>query len=98
MNKQVLKELIELSKQGKNEEITDYLKRELEDELRQDENFYPRPTSDKHFRRLIIDHFLGEDWYVIDPLSSEQINTVALAEIMGKYKGYKNKKVKYMRF
>lgn len=35
------------------------------------------------------DHLLGEDWYVVDPMSTEQINTNIVYEIERKYKRVK---------
>ena len=34
-------------------------------------------------------YFLGEDWYVVAPLSQEQINTEVVYEIETRYKGHK---------
>ena len=34
----------------------------------------------------LSDHLLGEDWYVVDPLSIDQINTIIVYEIERKYK------------
>jgi hypothetical protein len=36
-------------------------------------------------------YFLGENWYVVMPLSQEQINTEIVYEIERRYKGYKIK-------
>lgn len=36
---------------------------------------------------LLIDHFLGEDWYVVDPLEPTQVNAIAVDEILSKYSG-----------
>ena len=45
---------------------------------------------------ILIEHFLGKDWYVIDPLSPDQIYTVAIYDILEKYKGKKRLKTKLM--
>ena len=37
----------------------------------------------------ICDHLLGDDWYVIDPLTNEQVNTHIVYEIEMKYKKVK---------
>lgn len=34
---------------------------------------------------LLIDHFLGEDWYVTMPENDDQVITVAVADILDKY-------------
>lgn len=48
-------------------------------------NIYPEPTTDADFRRQVIDMLLGKDWYVVDPLSQQQVNTIAIDEIKRKY-------------
>ncbi len=37
--------------------------------------------TDTEFRRTMIDYFLGSDWYVVDPLSPNQVNSIAAEEI-----------------
>ena len=37
----------------------------------------------------ICDHLLGDDWYVVDPLTNEQVNTHIVYEIEMKYKRVK---------
>lgn len=34
----------------------------------------------------LCDHLLGEDWYVVDPLSTAEVNTIIVYEIEKKYK------------
>lgn len=34
-------------------------------------------------------YFLGDDWYVVDPVSTKQVNTQIVYEIESKYKGCK---------
>lgn len=41
--------------------------------------------SDKEFIRIIFNHFLGRDFYFVDPLSNEQINALAVEEILSRY-------------
>lgn len=41
--------------------------------------------SDSDFRHFIINYLLGDDWYVTDPISQEQVNEIALCEILKKY-------------
>ena len=61
------------------------------EELGYDTNLMPEPTSDADFRKSIIKYFLGDDWYVTDPLGQEQINTCALFSIKSHYKGINSK-------
>lgn len=46
--------------------------------------------SDADFRQFIIDYLLGDNWYVVDPVTQEQVNEIALHEILSMYsKRYK---------
>jgi len=38
-------------------------------------------------------YFLGADWYVVDPLPTIQVNTLAVIEIEQRYKGCKLRRV-----
>lgn len=49
------------------------------------DNMFGVGVSDTEFRSFIIDYLLGEDWYVVDPLGQQQINEIALYEILKKY-------------
>ena len=49
------------------------------------DNIFPETTSDKEAFRKLMNHFLGEDWYVVDPISHDQVNTIAVAEIIRKF-------------
>lgn len=53
----------------------------------QDGNIYHKPMSDAEFREIIISYFLGNGWYIEDPLSQEQANTEASYEIVKRYFG-----------
>jgi hypothetical protein len=55
-------------------------------EAREDkDNIFGVGITDAEFRKFIIDYLLGKDWYVVDPLSKNQINEIALYEILKKY-------------
>ena len=49
------------------------------------ENIYPESMTDREFVQIMLDYFLGEDYYVADPLGHEQINTIVACEIISKY-------------
>lgn len=54
------------------------------------DNMFGVGISDEDFRRFIIDYLLGENWYVAEPLDQEQINEIALREILEEFsKRYK---------
>lgn len=48
-------------------------------------NIYGVGICDANFRHFIISYLLGDDWYVTDPISQEQVNEIALREILEKY-------------
>jgi hypothetical protein len=57
-------------------------------------NWFPVGISDAEFVKFIIDYLLGRDWYVVDPLSHDQVNEVALKEILKNYSKEYRKEVK----
>jgi len=48
-------------------------------------NIFGVGVSDAEFRAFIIDYLLGEDWFVVDPLSQTQVNEIALYQILKTY-------------
>lgn len=48
-------------------------------------NIFCTGITDREFVYFAIKYLLGEDWYVVDPLGHEQINQVALEDILYKY-------------
>jgi hypothetical protein len=61
------------------------------------DNIFSVGVSDAEFRAFIIDYFLGEDWYVTDPLGQTQINEIALYEILEKYSKRYRKEIRNYR-
>ena len=51
-----------------------------------DKDCYPE-TSAAEGLNVLINHFLGKDWYCVDHISTTQVNTVAVHEILKRYKG-----------
>lgn len=45
----------------------------------------PIVTDPQLVVNCLCDLFLGEDWYVVDPISNGQVNTIILDEILYKY-------------
>ncbi len=43
------------------------------------------PTDAQTGLNVLINHFLGEDWCVVDPVSPRQVNTKAILEILYRY-------------
>lgn len=52
------------------------------------------PMSDRQAMQELIDYILGKDWYVVDPLSNDQVNAIAVEEIKKKFDLLTNKKLK----
>lgn len=44
----------------------------------------PPPTTTDEALEVLIEHFLGKDWYTTLPLSKEQTNTEAVIAILEK--------------
>ena len=53
------------------------------------EYLYMHSVTDQKAINEICDHLLGEDWYVVDPLTTEQVNTIIVYEIEMEYKRVK---------
>ena len=43
------------------------------------------PMEDKKALECLTDYLLGENWYVVDPISPKQVNTNRVYEILLKY-------------
>lgn len=52
------------------------------------------PMSDRKAMQELIDYILGKDWYVVDPLSNDQVNAIAVEEIKKEFDLLTNKKLK----
>lgn len=66
------------------EALMDY--QNLQKTLPEDQrNIFPCSTDAQLVVDCLADLLLGEDWYVVDPLSISQVNTLILDEILYKY-------------
>ena len=52
----------------------------------------PPPIKAEKGLDILIRHFLGDDWYVVMPLSQEQVYTEAICAILEKTQKKKKKK------
>lgn len=80
---------------SKNAYDTPYLEfmKERYDNREDKDNIFGVGISDAEFRQFAIQYLLGADWYVVDPLGGDQINEIALEEILEKYsKRYRQEK------
>ena len=59
--------------------------KQLYENAKEDYGICPPPTTDRDGLRILINHFLGENWYVVMPLGHEQVNSEAIYEILQKY-------------
>ena len=76
--------------------ISEYMK-EKYDNREDKDNIFGVGITDAEFRKFAIEYLLGEDWYVVDPLGREQINEIALAEILSIYSKRFKKEIKPLR-
>ena len=58
----------------------------------------PAPMSSDVALQILVDYLLGENFYIVMPLSQEQANTEIVAAILDKYsKEYKKDRKKFMK-
>lgn len=58
------------------------------------DNIYCTGITAEEFITFIIKYLLGDDWYVADPLGHNQVNQVALEEILYMYSKKFKKEIK----
>jgi hypothetical protein len=51
-------------------------------ESKVDYGLMPPPITAEKGLNILIEHFLGKDWYVTSPLSQEQVYTEAIHQIL----------------
>ncbi len=51
----------------------------------QDDNMFPPSLSAQEALYFLKNYLLGKDWYVVNPLSEEQINVELVNDILLKY-------------
>lgn len=82
-------------------ELNENFEREENKKPEREREILPPSTDAQLVVNCLCDLFLGEDWYVVDPISTGQINTLILDEILYKHsKAYRDyidniKKQKY---
>lgn len=52
--------------------------------MKKDKNEIPTMTGQEAFN-AVVDHLLGEDYYIVDPISNAQANPIILKDIKKKY-------------
>ena len=67
------------------------------DENWQGDNMFPPPLDAQLAVQFLKDYLLGEDWYVVNPLGIEQINSEIVGVILSKYSKKYRKEVKQLK-
>ena len=60
-------------------------------------NIFPPPLESQMAIDFLKNYLLGEDWYTVNPISQEQINTEIVFEILFKYSKRFKKEYKIMK-
>ena len=63
----------------------------------QKDNMFPPPLDAQLAVQFLKDYLLGEDWYVVNPLGIEQINSEIVGAILSKYSKKYRKEVKQLK-
>lgn len=62
--------------------VKEYIKKVEEDDSC---GIFCPPTDAQTGLNVLINHFLGEDWYTFNPVNQKQVNTEAILEILYRY-------------
>lgn len=76
--------------------LTTYMHKKYQNREDKD-NIYGVGIDDTTMISYLIDYLLGEDWMVTDPISHNQINEIALYEILNRYSPKYRKEYKEWR-
>ena len=60
-------------------------------------NIFPPPLEPQMAIGFLKEYLLGEDWYTVNPISQEQINTEIVFEILFKYSKRFKREYKIMK-
>lgn len=63
----------------------EYKKQTFDILMQRDDNIFPPGISEKTALDILQVWLLGEDWYVVDPLNGQQVNTEIVYQILYKY-------------
>lgn len=66
------------------QEFEDFLGKEIMTE-EDKKNIFAPPLEPQIALNILIEHFLGKDWYTPNPVGVKQVNTEAVYEILNKY-------------
>lgn len=66
------------------EEFLDFLEKEIMTE-KDKENIFMPPLEPQVALNILRDHFLGKDWYTVNPVGVKQVNAEIVYNILKKY-------------
>jgi hypothetical protein len=46
---------------------------------------YPAPMEAQEALDILTSYLLGDDWYVVDPMNTKQVNAIITEQILDKY-------------
>lgn len=70
-------------------EFEDFLEKEIMTE-EDKKNIFAPPLAPQIALNVLIEHFLGKDWYTPNPIGVKQVNTEAVYEILSRYPKKRN--------
>lgn len=70
-------------------EFEDFLEKEIMTE-EDKKNIFAPPLEPQIALNILIEHFLGKDWYTPNPVGVKQVNTEAVYEIISRYPKKRN--------
>ena len=74
------------------ETLTEWLRK------RQEDNIFCPSMKAEEFVEFIKDYLLNEDWYTVNSVSTEQVYTEILIDVLDRYsKKYKKEKRRYFK-
>ena len=78
-------------------EFEDFLEKEIMTE-EDKKNIFSPPFEPQIALNILIEHFLGKDWYTPNPIGVKQVNTEAVHEILGRYPKKRNLMERLVKF
>ena len=64
------------------------------DENWEKDNMFPPPLDPQTALNFLQNYLLGEDWYIVNPLSTSQVNCEVVHDILYKYSKKYRKEIK----
>ena len=61
------------------------------------DNFFPKGTEPQEALDILCHHLLGDDYYVVDPVSPKQVNSYIVNDIMISYPSARYQKLPFWK-